>query len=316
MLNLLIDNEPDLCCIPQRKTVVIYTHPIVTSEFTTHTIMAFVTPWPDSTITPQSHTNDAANITHQRRTARAPVKTQPRKQYRASKRIPRQTLHNRKKRKLLASRSSLHVGGSENPVDENIIADDIECRDDNPSNLFTQETPTTTSATLDFSLSSHCDESCSEDDLGPETRQGLFSDSTISVRTSSMLIRIFMCRHHLTYQAKADLLQLLQVHLPDPNQLPTTLYTFQKMNTRNSVDVDPVVTEHHYCTQCNTVLSDLSNSFCTQCEVPLVQGATPYFITVSIPDQLKVFLKSKYGFSTCACSIIFTATWCSVELQL
>ena len=265
--------------------------------------MASVTPWPDPTITPQSHTNDPANITPQRRTALAPVKTQPRKQYRASKRIPRQTLLNRKKRKLLASKSS--SGGSENPVDENITTDDIQCQDDNPSSLFTRETPTTTSATSDFSLSSHCDESCSEDDLAPETRQGLFSNSTISVRTSSMLIRSFMCRHHLTYQAKADLLQLLQVHLPDPNQLPTTLYTFQKMNTRSSVDVDPVVTEHHYCTQCYTVLSDLSSSFCTQCEVPLVHGATPYFITVSIPDQLKVFLKSKYVFSTYTCSMIY-----------
>ena len=256
-----------------------------------HFVMAstFVTPRRHpTTITPRgSRTDDDPASFTPRRTPLTPVNSQPRKQYRISKRIPRQTLHNRKKRKLSASGDNLV--DPETPVnqEQNVLTDNLQHQDDNPPDpSFCGDV-----ATPDLSLSNHCDESCCKENL--ETKQDLFSGSTIGVHTSSMLIRSFMCRHHLTYQAKADLLQLLQVHLPNPNQLPSSLYTFQKMNTKCSVDINPEVTEHHYCSQCYTILIDQTNSICTQCGISLVHSATPYFITISISDQLKVFLKRK-----------------------
>ena len=244
----------------------------------------FVTPRRHPTaITPRgSRTEDPVSVTPRRRTPLTPVNSQHRKQYRICKRIPRQTLHNRKKRKL--SSGDMNLDDPETPVNPelNAITDDLPHQDDD------QPDPTSFSgdiATPDLSLSGEYDHE--------ETKQDLFSDSSISVCTSNMLIRSFMCRHHLTYQAKTDLLQLLQIHMPNPNNLPSSLYKFQKMNTKCLLDVDPVVTEHHYCSICYTVLSDQTSSTCTQCGMPLVCNTTPYFITVSISDQLKVFLKRK-----------------------
>lgn len=254
---------------------------------TPHRRLTPVTPrscsYNQASVTSQISTDDPVTITPRRRTPLTPVNTQTRTHYRSSRRIPRQTLHNRKKRKLSVSDESLV--GSESPGNENTIPDDTQHQNDNPPDLSLSGD----SDTADLPLPSCSGETCSD-----QNQLDLYPGSTISVRTSNLLIRSFNYRHHLTYQAKADLLQLLQVHLPHPNQLPSTLYTFQKQNRQCSVDVDPEVTEHHYCSQCYTILTEETCSACTLCGVNLVYNATPYFIVVSIPDQLKVFLKRKY----------------------
>ena len=74
-------------------------------------------------------------------------------------------------------------------MDENVITDNVQCQDVNLSDhscSFIGD-----SATSDSSLPSPCVESCDEDNLDTETGQGLFSDSTISVQTSTLLICSF-----------------------------------------------------------------------------------------------------------------------------
>ena len=134
----------------------------------------FVTPRRHSTaITPRgSGTNDPVSVTPRRRMPLTPVNSQPRKQYRISKIIPRQTLHNRKKRRKLVS-----LDDPEAPVNPelNTITDDLQNQDDDPPD------PTNFSGDIaapDLSLSSE----------NREARQDLFSGSTISVCTSSLLI--------------------------------------------------------------------------------------------------------------------------------
>ena len=112
-------------------------------------------------------------VTPRRRTPLTPVNSQPRKQYRICKRIPRQTLHNRKKRKLL---SEDNLDDPETPVnpEPNAITDDLQLQgDDSPD-------PANFNADIATTLSS-------EHEQTRETKQRLFSGSTISVCTSSML---------------------------------------------------------------------------------------------------------------------------------
>ena len=54
-----------------------------------------------------------------------------------------------------------------------------------------------------------------------------FPGSSLPVDTSNMLFHSYMCHHHLT-QAKINLLQLLQMQLPENNEVPPSLYKFEK----------------------------------------------------------------------------------------
>lgn len=102
-----------------------------------------------------------------------------------------------------------------------------------------------------------------------------------------------MCRHHLTGQAREDLLQLLRLHLPNENQLPSSMYLFQKQSNQN--DITSTLTYHHYCPQCYTAIPNSATIKCPNalCSVEVTYESSPYFITVSVADQLKTVLSSK-----------------------
>ncbi len=197
-----------------------------------------------------------------------------------SKRIPRQTLHNRKKKKLCDT--------PEAPVD---ISDGM-C---SPDVIFDISSDDTTVSLDDMTPPAVTTPDVPSDDSNtPTRRHNLFAGSSLDVATSYMLISTFMCRHHLTHQAKSDLLQLLHIHLPDENSLPSSVYTFQKMNSNMSVSCDPAVTEHRYCSHCYMVLPDPASTACSnECsrDQPLPLNSTPHFFTISIADQLKVLFK-------------------------
>ena len=122
----------------------------------------------------------------------------------------------------------------------------------------------------------------------------VFPGSSLPVDTSNMLLHSYMCHHHLTQQAKIDL-QLLQMHLPENNEVPPSLYKFEKKCLENFLDYSPEVTEHYYCSACNASLSGPGGSGCSQeyCPSRSEVKNEPYFITVSIADQLEL-LKCKF----------------------
>ena len=112
-----------------------------------------------------------------------------------------------------------------------------------------------------------------------------------------------MCRHHLTGQAQEDLLQLLQLHLPKKNELPSSLYLFEKLRS-GQTDIQIIPTYHHYCPQCYTAIPNSTTTKCPNalCSVEISYESSPYFITVPIADQLKTFLSSKpIVFIPCVC---------------
>ena len=209
--------------------------------------------------------------------------------YRSLRRIPRQTIYNRKKRKVCSGTTKENDANELclNSVDpSNLRFEDTPTRDVSPPNLV-EDTPTP-----DVSLPNLVEENCNEI-VCQIPQRVLFPGSALSVNTSNIILRSFMCRHHLTHQAKADLLQVLRIHLPDTSQLPSSLYTFQKTCSMGSTDSDPVVTEHHYCSNCDSLLSDPISSMCSDCGTSHSLGTTPRFLTVSIANQLQLLLKRR-----------------------
>lgn len=131
-----------------------------------------------------------------------------------------------------------------------------------------------------------------DSEANSEVTMKLYEGSSLSTEASHILISSYMCRHHLTRQAREDLLQLLQIHLPKENQLQSSLYTFYKLADHGR-DITPDY--HHYCSQCYTLLPSGSATVCPNqsCNAVVNKESSNFFITVSIADQLQILLSSK-----------------------
>ena len=114
---------------------------------------------------------------------------------------------------------SLHdsedVGSLNNDEDVNLLNDDDDYDDDNDydDNSFN----------FDEINSKH-----PFFDNFPGLSTPLYSDSEISISGAVCCIMKFCITYKLSYSAISKLLKLLQLLLPSPNRLPTTLYKFKK----------------------------------------------------------------------------------------
>jgi len=121
----------------------------------------------------------------------------------------------------------------------------------------------------------------------------LYEQSSLSTEESHVLVNSYMCRHNLTGQAREDLLQLLQLHLPSTNHLSPSLYTFNKY-TDHTRDIEPDY--HYYCSVCYSLLPSSDTTHCpnTSCNNTIKKDDMNFFITVSVATQLKNLLESKH----------------------
>ena len=143
----------------------------------------------------------------------------------------------------------------------------------------------------------------------------LYEGSMLTTENSLLLLNSYMCHHNLTQQGCQDLLQLLRLHLPTENALPSSLYLFHKQSKETesqNTDVEP--NYHHYCPECYTLLSDREITLCVNeyCEADVNFDLSPCFMTVSIADQLKNFFASESPHDACqlAMQCIHTSTCC------
>ena len=109
----------------------------------------------------------------------------------------------------------------------------------------------------------------------------LYSGSNISSKDGFVMILLFVLRHNLTYEAIADLLQLLRQILPFPNSVPTSIWKFKK-NINIYRTSSPIY--HYYCSNCyeNLMSSSINCPVCTD-----TVSSPGYFITLPIKSQLK-----------------------------
>ena len=132
--------------------------------------------------------------------------------------------------------------------------------------------------------------SCAEELGFSSCNAMLFQDCPLTV-TSSLLLIKYQMRHKLTQEALSDLLQLMRLHFPTPNLLPSSLYLFNKQLPLLG---DPL--EYTYfCSRCLQELSSKDESMCSNssCGYSLSKaGAISSFIEVPLEPQLLTLLQS------------------------
>lgn len=98
-------------------------------------------------------------------------------------------------------------------------------------------------------------------------------------------------RHNLTKEALSDLLQLIRLHLPVPNQYPSSLHRLEKQFH----DLRYPYTLHYFCVRCLGSVKE-SERVCsnTYCNSILDNGSISSFIEVPIDLQLKTILERMF----------------------
>lgn len=120
----------------------------------------------------------------------------------------------------------------------------------------------------------------------------LYEGSALTAHSSSVLILQYKMRHQLTEEALADLLQLIKMHCPIPNQCPASVFLLKK----HFPNLNYTVQLHHYCSRCMQGVDIGRHKTCTNelCKTDLGScDAISAFIEVPIECQLKLILESE-----------------------
>ena len=121
----------------------------------------------------------------------------------------------------------------------------------------------------------------------------LYKDAPITTaQSSSVLLMKFIMKHRITQEALSDLLKVLQLHCPTPNNFPSTVYHFKKQFK----DFQHPINYHYFCSKCLAEVSTESE-VCDTCKSSLIEvDAKSSFIEVPINLQLKCILERKHTF--------------------
>ena len=214
--------------------------------------------------------------------------------YRKKYRIPRQTIYNKTRKRTLFSAVQISNTADDASIDPPLSAIETELENEATidagteneiiGNISAETDPSITSFTSNDSSMASMDNS-GDRSLQQETTSMLYKDSYLSVQSSEIMIKSFVCRHHLSGQAQEDLLQLLQFHLPEGNKLSSSLYLFDKNSQSQSITVDSQI--HYCCSKCYLILESDKQKCCDTAEKPLC------FYSLSIADQLRKIISSK-----------------------
>ncbi len=136
------------------------------------------------------------------------------------------------------------------------------------------------------------DDTSSDDTSSTETpsSEKLYQGSDVSMCGAYCLIMHFASRHKLSLSAIDDLLALLRVVCPEPNQLPSSLYKFRKYFNRFEAVSDKRV----YCSQCHSPLPN-SSTFCQGKSCHNTKEYS-YMVQLSIVKPIETIVNSKYTY--------------------
>lgn len=130
-------------------------------------------------------------------------------------------------------------------------------------------------------------------------RDTLYDGAPLTLSASNLLIMQFKMRHNLTDGCVSDLLKLLKLHCPSPNNCAPSLYHF-KNHFRGKGSV--TMKFHYFCNDCLQAINHdesgaaLNVHVCTNplCMKDLSKpGSYSSFIEVPIEPQLKKFFECK-----------------------
>ena len=120
----------------------------------------------------------------------------------------------------------------------------------------------------------------------------LYSHAPITTMCSRVILMKFIMKHRITQEALADLLQVLQLHLPSPNNAPSTLYHFRK----EFKDLQYPLIYHHFCNKC-LMPASMETEVCENilCKSSFSERHSN-FIEIPIHLQLQCILERKHTY--------------------
>ena len=120
----------------------------------------------------------------------------------------------------------------------------------------------------------------------------IYPNARITNAVSMLLIMTFALKHKLSGLAIRDLLSLIDIHCLVPNPLLKSLFKFKQYfhSLKNPLK------KHHFCSKCSISLKqDSVECPNVACKKNIDHQSTPFFIELSIIDQLKA-LFNRQGF--------------------
>ena len=123
----------------------------------------------------------------------------------------------------------------------------------------------------------------------------LYEGAPLTSSASNIMIMQYKVRRNLTDQSLEDLLRLLQLHCPKPNNVPNSLYHFKKFFGESRYQIK----YHYYCGKClQSVTSSDTTCVNSACKINLKEiGAKCSFIEVPIESQLATLFARKYNYN-------------------
>ncbi|XP_062568275.1 uncharacterized protein LOC134230464 [Saccostrea cucullata] len=115
-------------------------------------------------------------------------------------------------------------------------------------------------------------------------------DSTVTRAQSLLMLILFTLKHHLTKVATADLLELLDLHLP--NLFPKSTYFIEKFF--NVSDHMENIEKHYFCVQCEGYIGKEFVQDCVYCgfrNQRNCEKSANFFMMMPLRTQLEHFLK-------------------------
>ena len=119
----------------------------------------------------------------------------------------------------------------------------------------------------------------------------LYPGASITVNVTMLLLLAFTVRHKLTNEAIADLLYLIDIICPQPNNSCKTLYNFKKFFSYLIIPVKYC----YYWPNCINPIDDLAAAACPVCKKIFTSiKELCYFLHFSLQDQIKSLYARKY----------------------
>ena len=110
----------------------------------------------------------------------------------------------------------------------------------------------------------------------------IYSDATISLCGAVCAIIHFSTSNKISYTAISQLLKLLQLLIPAPNSLPTTVYQLKRFFKQYKLQYK--IRKH--CSECLSQIDD--------CQCAVTSRKTCHFVDAPIEKPLEVIVTSKY----------------------
>lgn len=115
----------------------------------------------------------------------------------------------------------------------------------------------------------------------------IYQGAPISVAVSLLMILTYAMTYHLSGEATADLLVLIELHCISPNLCSKTL----KMFTDYFRTLRTPIEFHHYCCECHHYYGVVKAARCPGCQRHSQPKDPPaYFIVLPIVDQIRSLL--------------------------